>query len=108
MPNFSVSSKKWWKSWDTRSVSQGTEITIVTEYISWNDPVIFVFFAHKKYHCSFIDVIWSILMMSLIHFLTLNVEVVLLYMKGQKALGLKKIKTFLNLCSEDERRSYGL
>ncbi len=74
-----------------------------------NKVIIFVFFARKKYSRSFItlqlnhmDVTWTILTMSLLPFWALNVSVALLSMEGQKALGFH-----LNLCSEDERRSYG-
>ncbi len=42
--------------------------------------------------------------MSLLPFWVLNVSVVLLSMKGQKALGFHK--KYLNLCSEEKRRSY--
>ncbi len=44
-------------------------------------------------------------MMSLLDFWALNASVVLLPMEGQKALGFHR--EYLNLCSEDERRSYG-
>ncbi len=44
-------------------------------------------------------------MMSLLTFWALNVSVALLSMEGQKALGFHQ--KYLNLCSEDERRSYG-
>ncbi len=50
------------------------------------------------------DVTWTILMMSLLHIWVLNVMVVLLSMQDQKALGFHQ--KYLNLCSEDERRSY--
>ncbi len=43
--------------------------------------------------------------MSLLHFWTLNVVVLLLSMEGKKALGFPQ--KYLNLCSEDEQRSYG-
>ncbi len=39
-----------------------------------------------------------------VHFWALNVVVALLSMQGQKALGFHQI--YLNLCSEDEGRSY--
>ncbi len=76
-----------------------------------NKVVIFVFFAHKKYYCSFIKLQlnhWchmDYLMMSLLHFWALNVSVALLSMQSQKALGFHQ--KYLNLYSEDERRSYG-
>ncbi len=44
-------------------------------------------------------------MMSLQPFRALNVVVALLSMQGQKALGFHQ--KYLNLCSEDEQRSYG-
>ncbi len=44
-------------------------------------------------------------MMSLLPFWALNASVALLSMEGQKALGFHQ--KYLNLCSEDERRSYG-
>ncbi len=43
--------------------------------------------------------------MSLLSFWALNVSVTLLSKQGQKPLGVHQ--KFLNLCSEDERRSYG-
>ncbi len=52
------------------------------------------------YACS-----WTILPMSLLPFWALNVVVPLLSMQGQKALGFHL--KYLNLCSEDEQRSYG-
>ncbi len=51
------------------------------------------------------DVTWTILMMSLLPFWALNISVALLSMQGQKALGFHQ--KYLNLCSEDEWRSYG-
>ncbi len=51
------------------------------------------------------DVTWTILTMSLLPFWALNVVVVLLSMEGQKALGFHP--KYLNLCSDDEGRSYG-
>ncbi len=44
-------------------------------------------------------------MMSLLPFWALNVSVALLSMQGQKALGFHQ--KYLNLCYEDEQRSYG-
>ncbi len=44
-------------------------------------------------------------MMSLLTFWALNVEVPLLSMEGEKALGFHQ--KYLNLRSEDKRRSYG-
>ncbi len=44
-------------------------------------------------------------MMSLLPFWALNVSVALLSMQGQKAHGFHK--KILNLCSEDEQKSYG-
>ncbi len=43
--------------------------------------------------------------MSLLHFCALTVVVPLLSMEGQRALGFHQ--KYLNLCSKDERRSYG-
>ncbi len=43
-------------------------------------------------------------MMSLPHFYALDMVVPLLSMEGQKALGF--LQKYLNLCSEEERRSY--
>ncbi len=80
-----------------------------------NKVIIFVFFAHKKYsrsllsrglfytfytlisHGFFNDVLTT--------FLDLIVLGSLLSMEGQRALGIHQ--KYLNLCSEDERRSYG-
>ncbi len=45
-------------------------------------------------------------MMSLLHFWTFNVSVALLSMQGQKALRFNQ--KYLNLCSDEERRSYRL
>ncbi len=59
------------------------------------------------YSCSFIklvDVTWTILTMSLLPFWALNVSVAL-SMEDQKALVFHP--KYLNLCSKDERRSYG-
>ncbi len=76
-----------------------------------NKVVVFVFFLSKKYSRSFInyswttDVTWTILTMSLLPFWVLNVSVALLSMEGQKALRFHQ--KYLNLCSEDEQRSYG-
>ncbi len=50
------------------------------------------------------DVKWTILTMSLLPFWALNMSVVLVSMEVQKALGFNQ--KYLNLCSEDERRSY--
>ncbi len=50
------------------------------------------------------DVTWTILTMSLLRFWFLNMVVSLLSMQGQKALGFHQ--RYLNLCSQDERRSY--
>ncbi len=51
------------------------------------------------------DVTWTILTMSLLPFWALNISVALLSMQGQKALEFHQ--KYLNLCSEDEHRSYG-
>ncbi len=51
------------------------------------------------------DVTWTILTMSLLPFWALNISVGLLSMQGQKALEFHK--KYINLCSEDEHRSYG-
>ncbi len=48
---------------------------------------------------------WTILTMSLLRFWALTVVVPLLSMQGQKALGFHQ--KYLDLCSEDEWRSYG-
>ncbi len=75
-----------------------------------NKCVIFVFFVHKNilvasWHYNWTtNVTWTILMMPLLPFWALNVSVALLSMQGQKALGFHP--KYLNLCSEDERRSY--
>ncbi len=61
-----------------------------------NKVVIFVFVVRKNYYC--------ILTMSLPPFCALNVLVVLLSMQGQKVLRFHQ--KYLNLCFEDERRSY--
>ncbi len=69
------------------------------------------FFAHKKYSLSFVkihwstDVTWIILTMSLLCSWALIVVGPLPSMQGQKALGFHQ--KYLNLCSDDERRSYG-
>ncbi len=70
----------------------------------------YFFFTHKVFFVATLnygwttDVTWTILMMSLLHIWVLNVMVVLLSMQDQKALGFHQ--KYLNLCSEDERRSY--
>ncbi len=46
------------------------------------------------------------LTMSLLRFCALIVVIALLSMEGQRALRFRQ--KYLNLCSEDERRSYGL
>ncbi len=74
-----------------------------------NKVVISVFFVHKVFVALYndsltTDVTWTILMMSLLPFRALTVSVVLMSMEGQKALGFHH--KYLNLCSEDERRSY--
>ncbi len=51
-------------------------------------------------YCWNTDVTWTILTMSLLPFWALNVS-----MKGQKVL--RFYQKYLNLCSEDERKSYG-
>ncbi len=51
------------------------------------------------------DVSWTILTMSLLPFWALNVIDPLLSMQGHEALRFHQ--KYLNLCSEDERRSYG-
>ncbi len=72
---------------------------------------IFVFFVHKNILVALenygwtTDVTWNILTMSLKPFCVLTVVIPLLSMEGQKALGFHP--NCLNLCSEDERRSYG-
>ncbi len=50
------------------------------------------------------DVTWTVLMMSSLPYWVLNVVVALLSMEGQKALRFHQ--NYLNLCSEDEQRSY--
>ncbi len=50
-------------------------------------------------------VLQTILMMSLLPFWALNKSVGLLSTHGQKALAFHQ--KYLNLCSEDERRSHG-
>ncbi len=51
------------------------------------------------------DVTWTVLLIYFATFLDVGTLVVLLSMKGQRALGLHQ--KYLNLCSEDEQRSYG-
>ncbi len=72
------------------------------------NKVIFVFLALKDYSRSFIKLRlnprWTILMMSILPFWALNMSVALLSMQGQKILGFHQ--KYLNLCSEDERKSY--
>ncbi len=69
-----------------------------------------LFFIYFFYSRSFINygwttvVTWTILTMSLLDFWALTVEVPLLSMGGQKALRFPQ--KYLNLCSEDEQRSY--
>ncbi len=66
-----------------------------------------VFFSLKKYSCRFIKLHlnhWCY-MDYLLPFWALNESVVLLSMQGQKALRFHQ--KYLNLCSEDERRSFG-
>ncbi len=53
------------------------------------------------------DVTWIILPMSLLHFWTLIVVITLLSMGRSKSSQNSSIIKYLNLCSEDERRSYG-
>ncbi len=73
--------------------------------------IILVFFAHKTYAHSFIALRLKPLMSHglfynvLTAFLGLALSVVLLSMEGQRVLGFHQ--KYLNLCSEDERRSYG-
>ncbi len=81
-----------------------------TEVKKLLNQVVFVFYAQSFFVATLnygwtTDVTWTILMMSLLHFWVLNVMVVLLSMQDQKALGFHQ--KYLNLCSEDERRSYG-
>ncbi len=87
--------------------------------ISWrrgdkllNKVVIFVFFAHKKYSRSFVKLRlnhWCHMDYFndlLATFLSLDhVRIFAVYMEGQRALRFHKRN--LNLCSEDERWSYG-
>ncbi len=74
-----------------------------------NKVIIFVFFVHKKFSLGFIKLRlnrWchiDYFNNVLTTFLALKVLVVLLSMEGQKALGFHQ--KYLNLCSEDERRS---
>ncbi len=76
-----------------------------------NKVIILVFFAHKKYPRSFVKLqlnhwfTWTICRSSCLPFWTLNVVVPLQSMQGQKALAFHQ--KYLNLCSGDERRSYG-
>ncbi len=65
---------------------------------SVNKVKFFIFFAHKndsRIYSWTTDVTWTILTMFLLHFWALNVVVVLLSMKGQKALGCHQ--KYLNL-----------
>ncbi len=66
---------------------------------------LFLFSLHtKSIHYGWItDASWTILPMSLLPFLTLNVSVALLSMQGQNGFHQK----YLNLCSKDEQMSYG-
>ncbi len=76
-----------------------------------NKVVIFVFFAHEKYSRSFVklwlnrwwhmDYFNDVLAM----FLSLDRVRILAVYESQRALGFHQ--KYLNLCSEDERRSYG-
>ncbi len=74
-----------------------------------NKVIIFVFFVHKKFSLGFIKLRlnrWchiDYFNNVLTTFLALKVLVVLLSTEGQKALGFHQ--KYLNLCSEDERRS---
>ncbi len=77
---------------------------------NWWIKLLFLFSLHTKgilvtsYHYGWTtDVTWTISMMSLLPFWALNMSVPLLSMKGQKALWF--LQEYLNLCSEDERRS---
>ncbi len=72
--------------------------------------LIFVFFVHKKYSHSFITLQlnkWCHMdyFIYVLPFWALNVSVAVLSIQGQKALGFHQ--KYLNLCSEDEWRSYG-
>ncbi len=58
----------------------------------------------SKHYCWTTNVTWTILMPSLLPFWALNVSVDLLY-TGSKISWISS--KHLNLCSEDERRSYG-
>ncbi len=71
------------------------------KHMCLNKVVIFVFFAQK----SILIAYPHSLIASLIHFWALNGSVPLLSIEGQKALGFNQ--KYLNLCSEDERKSYG-
>ncbi len=68
-----------------------------------NQVIIFVFFAHKKYSRSFVNVTWTIVTISLQPFWALIVS--LPSMEGQRALRMHQ--KYLDLCFEDERKSYG-
>ncbi len=91
-----------------------TTVSWLTQKKLLNKVFIFVFFAHIKYSRSFIKLRlnhWchirhqTILTMSFLPVWALNVLVVLLSIEGQKAFGFHQ--KYLNLCSEDEQRSYG-
>ncbi len=84
--------------------NRSAERRLLHQYKKLLNKVTFVFFAHKKYSHSVIkwrlntDVAWTILTKSLLRFLAL------LSMQGQKALGFHQ--KYLNLCFENEWRSY--
>ncbi len=72
----------------------------------------YCFLCTQKVFCSFYsnygwtpDVTWTILLMSLLRFCALIVVISLLSMEGQRALRFHQ--KHLNLCSEDEQKSYG-
>ncbi len=102
--HFSACKQVSWYSCQRASKTNTEEKTLM------NKIFIFVFFTHTEKR-SFItlrlntDATWTILTMSLLPFWVLNVSVVLQSMQGKKALGF--YQKYLNLCSKDERGSYG-
>ncbi len=76
-------------------IYEATRILLVHKENKKNDFIEWFFSSASPY---------TILMMSILHFFALTMVVHLLSMEGQKALGF--LQKYLNLCSEDERRSY--
>ncbi len=76
--------------------------------IAEKSRVILVFFVHKKYSRSFIKLQLNLMSHGLFFrcpcCVSGNISVALQSIKGLRALGFNQ--KYLNLCSEDERRSY--